>query len=104
MRPAADLSLLDRVRRLPRARRKELYQLLAARFGPAALAPLRFDWTNFVAHPWQKVTAKERRAKLIVFFGERSDGKTRAAVEYFLGEILAGRAKRPRIIASTVPS
>ena len=100
MRPAADLSLLDRVRRLPRARRKELYQLLAARFGPAALAPLRFDWTNFVAHPWQKVTAKERRAKLIVFFGERSDGKTRAAVEYFLGEILAGRAKRPRIIAS----
>lgn len=95
----AELSRADRVRRLPRAARVELYQRLRE-LDPAALASLRYAWESFFAHPWQILSETERRAKLIVFAGDRGDGKTRAAVELFVAEILAGRARRPRIIAS----
>ncbi len=93
------LATVDRVRRLSRAQRRELYARLRA-LGPGAIASRRWKWREFWARPDQLVAPEDLRAKLVVFIGLRGEGKTRAAVEFFIAEIIAGRCKRPRIIAA----
>jgi phage terminase large subunit-like protein len=69
---------------------------------PGALSDVRYDWDGFWAREDQLVSVEELdRYPLIVFGGIRGTGKTRAAVQLFLREILAGRVRRPRIIAAT---
>jgi phage terminase large subunit-like protein len=92
---------MDRVRRLPRVTRGALYQRLRA-LGPGALGTRRFDWQTFMARPDQLVTPEELNGvRLLVFTGHRGEGKTEAAIRLFNGEIYAGRAKDPRIMAAT---
>ena len=94
------LALVDRLRRLPRRGRLAVYRAVGQRLGRGALATLRYDWLRWWSREDQRVTPEDVRAKLIVFTGPRGCGKTHAAVQFFCGEILAGRARRPRIIAA----
>jgi phage terminase large subunit-like protein len=91
--------LVDRFRRLPRASREALLERLAAR--PGALSDIRYDFEQVWARQDQIVDPVElERHRLVVFTGPRGAGKTRAAVQLFNREILAGRSKRPRIFAA----
>jgi phage terminase large subunit-like protein len=99
MTPAAELALVDRFRRLPRAAREATYALFYKT--PGRLADLRHDWL-FWARPDQLVSPAELRGqKLVVFTGLRGAGKTRAAVQLFIQRIIEGKARRPRIVAAT---
>lgn len=100
MTDAATLSLVDRLRRLPPEARGALFKRMARM--PGALADVRFDWDGFWSRPDQRVTVEElERFPLIQFAGPRGGGKTRAAVQLWLREVLSGRVTRPRIIAAT---
>lgn len=94
------IPLAERLRRLHPTARDALYGRIAAT--PGALADVRYDWSRFWARPDQLVSLDELdRFALIVFGGMRGTGKTRAAVELFNREVLAGRAERPRLVAGT---
>jgi phage terminase large subunit-like protein len=94
-------ALADRLRALSPAARDAIFARIAAK--PGALSDLRHDWRGFWARDEQLVSVEEIQANgLIVFTGVRRSGKTRAVTETFNGEILAGRAKQPRIFAATM--
>jgi phage terminase large subunit-like protein len=92
------LAPIDRARRLPRATRRALYARLRG-LGPGALGTRRYRWRGWLARPDQLVGQEELAGKdTIVFRGVRRVGKTEAAIRFFIEEILAGRARLPRLI------
>lgn len=96
----ADLAPVDRLRMLPPAYRRALFDELGKT--PGLISDLRFDWERFWARPEQLITPEDIATHgLIVVAGSRGEGKTRTIVETFVREIEAGRAESPRIFAAT---
>lgn len=89
-------AVVDLIRALPRDERLRLYLALP----PGALASQRYR-PEFWARPEQALPLTEELATIEVARGGRGSGKTWWAVQLFNREILAGRARRPRIIAAT---
>ena len=95
-----DLCLADRFRELPKAKRDRILEALEADGLP--LSDLHYDWDGFWARPDQIVSPEDlERNSLIVFTGIRGTGKTAAAVHLWCREVLAGRARYPRIFAAS---
>ena len=95
------LALVDRVRRLPPARRAQLFDQLGA--VPGKLSDVRHDWPGFWARPEQLFDpGVVDRYSLILVTGARREGKTRTVVELFVEEVDSGRATAPRLFAATV--
>lgn len=101
------LPLVDRLRRLPPAKRQAIFDMIREKHGVGALADLRNDREGFWMRESQIVTDEElnppdrKKPALVCFTGPRGDGKTYAAVHLFDKLITTGRAKHPRIFAAT---
>lgn len=91
------LAIVERFRRLPPGARRQCLDGLAT----GALTDVRHHF-DFWAHDYQRVTPEEiADNRLVLFTGPRGQGKTEAAVQTFVREILAERAVRPRIFAAS---
>lgn len=93
--PAKDLALVDRLRRLPAAKRREIL----ARFTPVQLATLRWEWVKFWARPDQLAPPKPWTFWGCI--GGRGSGKTRTCAERIRLRVKLGLAKRVHFIAAT---
>ena len=87
------LARVDQFRRLPRPLREGLYAMLP----PGALSTCRYDF-GWWGRPDQMPPPPDDDFGILVFRGPRGAGKTEAAVNYFVGEIMAGRAEFPAIV------
>jgi phage terminase large subunit-like protein len=96
----ANLAIVDELRALPYPLAVATLARLEEELGPEAIAALRHDF-RFWARPSQSLPDPEEIWTGCVWKGEYGTGKTWTAVQLFLREILAGRAKRPRIIAAS---
>lgn len=89
------LALVDRIRALPRERRRALYRALP----PGTLASQRFS-PAFWARPEQTLPPRGQLATIEVLRGGRGAGKTLAAVWAFNAAVEAGE-RWPRVVAAT---
>lgn len=93
---APSRALVDRIRALPRECRLALYRALP----PGTLASQRFS-PAFWARPEQALPAPGSLARVELVTGARRAGKSQWACWLFQREWIAGRARAPRIVAST---
>ena len=106
----ADLAPVDRLRRLPFPLMLATLRRLEGDLGAEAVAALRYELSNegsqamFWSRPAQRLPDPAVRWAIALIIGEYGTGKTWSAVHLFLREILAGRAKRPRIICASGPA
>ena len=96
----AALALVDELRALPPPRARRVLRRLEAELGPEAVAALDTAW-EFWRRPAQRFPGPRERPSIVVYTGGYGTGKTRTAWELLLHLILVGRARGPRILAST---
>jgi phage terminase large subunit-like protein len=101
------LAPVDELRALPWPVMQRCLDALEAELGPEGVAALRLELDalgnagGFWTKPSQAWPAPDASWSTCLFYGENGTGKTWGANHLFTREILAGRAKRPRIIAAT---
>ena len=106
----AELAPVDRLRRLPFPLMVATLRRLERDLGAEAVAALRHELSNggsqamFWSRAAQRLPDPAVRWAIALIIGEYGTGKTWLAVHLFLREILAGRAKRPRIICASGPA
>lgn len=99
--PMGEAALVDRLRALPPVERRHVYESLEREFGLAPFLDVDRDREGFWYRDAQVVTDEElRRKKLVLFVGDRGDGKTDAAMNLFDRLIREGRARMPRMFAA----
>jgi len=99
--PMGHAALVDRLRALPPVKRQRLYAELEEDFGAGALVDVRSDRARFWYRDAQLVRPEElKRKKMVLFVGNRGDGKTDAAIYLFDMLIRLGIAKYPRLFAA----
>lgn len=104
-----NLPIADRYRRLPPKERARLRAEIEGdpELGPGALYDLHHAWEDVWLRPYQIVTDRDLNPEdddppgLIIFTGQRGDGKTQSAVTLFDRLIKEGKAEKPRIFAAT---
>lgn len=100
--PMGQAALVDRLRALAPVYRRAVYATISEELGAGALADLQGDRERFWYRREQLVSDAERhRKKMVLFIGNRGDGKTDAANFLFDQLIRRGVLKRPRIFAAT---
>lgn len=93
--PAAQLALVDRLRRLPADRRRAIL----SRFSARELAAIAYEWRRFWARPDQ--LAPPGFWTFWCLIGGRGSGKTRSAAEFIRERVRTRKAKRVHFIAAT---
>lgn len=94
-------AVVDRLRALPPVKRQAVFDMIREKHGLGALVDVRGDRARFWYRPEQLVTLEElKRKKMVLFVGNRGDGKTDSAVYLFDWLVRNGIAKHPRIFAA----
>lgn len=94
-KPSAELALVDRLRRLPSDRRRDILR----QFTPRQIAAIAFEWRRFWARPDQLPPPGAWVYWGLI--GGRGSGKTMTAAQFFRERVRTRQAKRVHLIAAT---